>query len=85
LDHTRQGLPGIVCDVCEKFLDRFADQANDIRQRRASDSRTIARLIFRTYQQHQNDQWTKRALDLIDRLCREAISDAKGEFEEFER
>ena len=78
-------LPGMTCKICEKFLDRFAGEARDIRTRRAFDTRTIAKLIFRTYQQHQNDEWTARSLDLIDRLCLERIHDTGREFEQFER
>ena len=47
--------------------------------------RKIVTLAFRTYQQHLNDEWTARALDLIDRLCAESIADAGREFEQFER
>ena len=70
-------LPGMTCEVCEKFLDRFADLARG--------THTVATLIFRTYQQHQNDEWTSRSLDLIDRLCLDRIYDAGSEFEKFER
>ena len=85
LEQSLGRLPGITCIVCEKFLDRFSGDANDIRSRRYGDSRTVASLIFRTYQQHPNDEWTGRALDLIDRLCTESIADAGKEFEQFER
>lgn len=78
-------LPGMTCVVCEKFLDRFAGEAGDIRTRRAGDAFTLTRLIFRTYQQHQNDEWTPRSLDLIDRVCLEGIGDTGRQFEEFER
>ena len=78
-------LPGMTCKVCDKFLDRFADEARDIRTRRAIDTRTVAKLVFRTYQQHQDDEWTVRSLDLIDRLCLERTHDVRDEFEQFER
>ena len=80
-------LPGMTCEVCEKFLDRFADEARDGWAGRAGagDADIVAKLIFRTYQQHQNDEWTARSLDLIDRLCLERIHDAGREFEQFER
>ena len=78
-------LPGMTCEVCEKFLDRSADEARDIRTRRAGDTRTVAKLVFRTYQQHQDDEWTFRSLNLIDRLCLERTHDAGREFEQFER
>ena len=71
--------------VCEKFLDRFANEARDIRTHRAADAPTLVKLTFRTYQQHANDEWTPRALALIDRLCLEGIGDAAKELEQFDR
>ena len=78
-------LPGMTCFVCEKFLDRFADEARDIRTARAADAPSLVKLIFRTYQQHPDDEWTPRALALIDRLCLEGIGDAGHQLEQFER
>lgn len=78
-------LPGMTCLVCEKFLDRFAEEARDIRTRRAVDAPTLVKLVFRTYQQHPHDEWTPRALALIDRLCLERIGDAGQQLEQFER
>ncbi len=78
-------LPGMTCAVCEKFLDRFAKEARDMRTCQAGDTFTLTKLIFRIYQQHQNDEWTSRSLDLIDRLCLEGIGDTAQQFEEFER
>ena len=85
METTLGRLPGITCLVCEKFLDRFADEARDIRTRRAVDAPTLVKLAFRTYQQHPNDVWTPRALALIDRLCLEGIGDAGQQLEQFER
>jgi hypothetical protein len=45
----------------------------------------VATLVFRTYQQHQGDEWASRCLDLIDRMCLEGIHDVKKELNEFER
>jgi hypothetical protein len=73
-------LPGITCFVCEKFLDRFSDEATDIRTHRAGDSSTV-----RTYHQHQRDDWAKRCLELIDRMCLEGIQDVKKQLEDFDR
>ena len=78
-------LPGMTCLVCEKFLDRFAHEARDIRTRRAADTPTLVKLVFRTYQQHPDDEWTSRALALIDCLCLEGISDAGNQLDHFER
>jgi hypothetical protein len=66
-------------------LDRFGPEAGDISSRRYGDSSTVASLAFRTYQQHQNDEWMPRTLNLIDRLCLEGINDAGKEFENYER
>ncbi len=85
LEESPGRLPGMTCEICENFLDRFIDEARDIRTRRTHDGYTVAKLIFRTYQQHQDDEWTSRSLDLIDRLCLERIHDAGGEFEQFDR
>ena len=85
LEESLGRLPGMTCVVCKRFLDRFADEARDVRTSRAADTYTVAKLIFRTYQQHQNDEWTSPSLDLIDRLCIEEIAGAGDEFEQFER
>ena len=85
LEKSQGWLPEMTCMVCERFLDRFAGEARDIRTRHAGDARTVVKLIFRAYQQHQQDEWTVRSLDLIDRLCLEGIGAAGGELEQFER
>ena len=85
LAQARGRLPGETCVACEKFLDRFAGEATDIRSKRAAETHTLAKLVYRTYQQHQHDQWTSRSLDLIDRLHAEGIFEAYEEMEEFER
>ena len=85
LEKSLGRLPGMTCLVCEKFPERFADEARDIRTRRAGDTFTLAKLVFRTYQQHQNDEWTSRTLNLIDHLCLEGIGDAGSHLDQFER
>ena len=85
LEESLGRLPGTTCLVCEKFLERFADEARDIRTHRAGDTPTVAKLVFRTYQQHQNDEWTCRSLNLIDHLCLEGIGDAGSHLDQFER
>jgi hypothetical protein len=85
LENSLRRLPGITCVVCEKFLDRFSDEARDVRTSRMGDAHTVTQLVFRTYHQHQEDEWTRRALDLIDRLCLEGIGDAQKELDAFER
>ena len=86
LEESLRPLPGATCMICEKFFDRFSDEAKDIRTGRSADTYTIPKLIFRMYQQHQNDDtWASRSLDLIDRLCLEEVHAAEREFEQFER
>ena len=85
LEQSLSRLPGTTCLVCEKFLDRFADEARGIRTRGVGDAFTVAKLIFRTYQQHQNDKWTSRSLALIDHLCLEGLGDAGSHLDQFER
>ena len=85
LEETRNRLPGMTCMVCEEFLNRFSDLAEDRRLRHAMHAMTVARLIFRTYQQHQNGEWSDASLNLIDRLCLEDTGDAEKQFEQFER
>ncbi len=85
LDDSVSQLPGTTCLMCEEFLTRFGDEARDIRTHRAADAHLVAKLVFRTYHQHQRDEWGRRCLDLIDRLCLEAVSDAQGQFEAYER
>jgi hypothetical protein len=84
-ENSKSRVPGLTCLICEKFFDRFSSEARNIQNARAADSPTVAKLVFKTYQQHQNDEWTTRALDLIDRMCIETLRDAKREIEEFER
>ena len=85
LDASRERLPGTTCVVCEKFLDRFTEEARDPRSGRHADALTVATLAFRTCLQHQDDEWTSRALDLIDRLCLERLGDARDALEQLER
>ena len=85
LEKSLGRLPGMTCLVCQKFFARFGEEPSDIQTSRAGDADTAAKLIFRTYQQHQDDEWTSPSLDLIDRLCLEGITHASEEFEQFER
>ena len=80
LEHSRGLLPGTTCAVCEKFCERLAGDS-----RAGGTEHIVAKLVFRTYQQHPDDEWTTRALNLIDSLCLDGIPEAAGEFEQFER
>lgn len=73
-------LPGLTCDVCERFMDRLPPGSD-----RAPYLGDVSELVFRTYQDHLNDDWAKRALDLIDRLCLASDGGARERLKEFER
>ena len=86
LEESRERLPGITCVVCEKFLDAQRRDGLSIRNRHAWQIGTVAKLVFRTYQQYQSDPgWACRSLGLIDRICLETTGDAQPELEQFER
>lgn len=70
--------------TCRKFLDRFAAEARDISTRRAAESRTVSTLLFRAYQQG-DEETSIQALDLIDNLVMSGAFDVQRKFEEFER
>ena len=74
LEEARGRLPGITCMVCERSLDYPSSEAFE-----------AAKLMFRTYHQHQNDEWATRTLNLIDRRCLEGDPSLGSEFEDFDR
>ena len=74
LEKSRGRLPGMTSMVCARALDHPS-----------RDTFAVAKLIFRTYQQHQNDKWASHTLNLIDRLCLEGDPSLGSEFEEFDR
>ena len=80
LKDSRHRLPGLTCDVCERLLDRLSEAPE-----RTHHLFDVAGLVFRTYQDHLNDEPAKRALDLIDRLCLADDSGARERLEHFER
>ena len=86
LEESRERLPGITCVVCEKFLDGLARDRHNARDRYSWQIGTVAKLVFRTYQQYLNDtEWACRSLNLIDRISLESAGSAEAELEEFER
>ena len=83
LENSRERLPGTTCAVCEKYLDRAANEGSSTREFVNAD--TVVKLVFRTYQQRQNDEWTVPLLELIDRFCLEDVWQAGSELEKFDR
>ena len=84
LEESRARLPGMTCVVCQASLDLWA-KGNGAALTGHVDTHTLAKLVFRTYQQHQADEWASHSLDLIDRMCLEGIGDAGHHLEQFER
>ena len=85
LEESSEKLPGITATACERFVSRFASEARDIRTSRAGDVHTVAKLVFRTYHQHETDQWGSKCLDLIDQMCLEGLQEVSTGLAEFER
>lgn len=85
LEESRQKLPGMTCRLCERYLERFSDEVYDMTNARARDPHLLMKLVFRTYQQHQENKWGIRALNLIDRLCFEDFFGTSEHFDQFER
>ena len=85
LEQSPYRLPGITLIACKKFLERFGEEARDIRTHRVVDGATMAKLILRTYHQHQRDEWAAKCLDLIDRMCLERSYDVHKSLDEYER
>ena len=79
LEESLERLPGLTCEVCAKLASR------PDAERRGVDTHVLVKLTFRVYQQHQDDEWTSKALDLIDLLCLNASLDVARELEDFER
>lgn len=85
LEKSSHRLPSITYIVCKKFLDRFSDEARDVRTRRSLDVTFVPKLVFRTYHQHQSDEWATKCLDLLDQMCLERIYGIGEGMEEYER
>ena len=82
LEESSHHLPGITYIVCKKFLDRFSDEAGGIG---TSGHDSVAKLVLRTYHQHQSDEWAPKCLDLIDLMCLERIYGIGQGLDEYER
>ena len=80
LEESPHRLPGITYIVCEKFLKRFNDEAEGI-----NTSSSIAKLVLRTYHQHQSDEWVPKYLDLIDQMCLGRMYGMREELDEYKR
>ena len=77
LNNARERLPEATQTVCERLLSHDS--------RGGAETTMLSELVFRLYQQRQDDEWAKRSLDLIDRLCLEAPIEANHALQGFER
>ncbi len=78
LEKSRKRLPGLTYTTCKRFLDTFRGEV-------ARSRRTVTKLVFRTYQQHQADEWGPRFLDLIDDLCLDGVFEVRDALDRFDR
>lgn len=85
LKDSHHKLPEIAWHVCQKFLERFSDEAKDISTSRAGDSMAVSAIVFRIYQQCMGSDWGAKCLDLIDVMILEGVYEARKGLSEFER
>ena len=85
LEESSHQLPGITYIVCEKFLKRFNDEALDVHTQHSPDFTFVPKLVFKTYHQHQSDEWAPKCLDRIDQMCLDRIYGIGQELEEYAR
>lgn len=85
LEGSPYRLPSITYFVCKKFIERFSEEANDIRKSKVVDVPSVSNLILRTYHQHQHDEWASKCLDLIDQMCLEKIHTIRTDLDRYER
>ena len=84
LEESSHRLPSITYMVCEKFLKRFSDEARDSRTGRSLDITFVPKLVFKTYHQHQRDEWAPKCLDLIDQMCLERSHEVREGLKEYD-
>ena len=82
LEESSYQLPSITYIVCKKFLDQFSDEAGSIG---TSSHDSVAKLVLRTYHQHQSDEWAPKCLELIDQMCLERMYGIGEGLKEYER
>lgn len=85
LADSRFTLPEITVAVCQRFIERFGQEARDFSSDRYMDQVTVTSLIFRIYNQHRNTVAADEALDLIDLLISTGLAEANKALGEFER
>ena len=85
LEESSHRLPGITHMVCEKFLERFGNEARNFATQRSADVHLVINLILRLYHQHQQDKWGPKCIDLIDQMCLEGIDDIRTNLDDYER
>jgi len=83
LEASSERLPGIVCTACEKFLDQSKDKVGITGA--GNHAFFVTDLIFRTYYQHQNDEWASPCLNLIDQMFEYSPGSIRDKLSEYER
>lgn len=68
----------MTCTVCEKFLDIFANEAEDRYSKRALQAGTVVKLILAVYsysRRERDENLLARSLNVIDRLAQIGVLD----------
>ena len=72
LESSRQALPPIVLELCERFVEKHRGSLGDISTAAAGDVSYVNRIVIRLLAQHSDPETTRRCLDLVDELIAES-------------
>ena len=85
LEGTKHALPDTVFEILDRFFSKAKGNARYIVIDRYFSALHVTKIVFRIYRQHENDGWTQKCLDTIDRLYLEGTGDVERHMEDFER
>ncbi|MCY3770947.1 MAG: hypothetical protein OXG98_02845 [Gemmatimonadetes bacterium] len=85
IEKSSHRVPGITYAIYAKLLGMYRGEGQIQNPPNPIDMYTVSNLILRTYHQHQQDEWSAKCLDLIDRLYLENIREIGWRMTEYER
>lgn len=85
LEETKFRLPDLTMDVCENFILQISTDNTHPFSTNYIDDSSLGTLVFRIYQQYQDADIGRRALDLIDEMIKSGLGEAERCLGQFER
>lgn len=85
LEGTKHALPDTVFEILDRFFSKAKGNTRDIVIDSYFSALHVTKIVFRIYRQHENDGWTQKCLDTIDRLYLEDTGNVERHMEDFER